>query len=286
MKGFLLITIPLSCLLAVACEPKEAEPTQWNRVANNPVFRDAIPRENYEAASDAHVFYDPNQHLKMIYTGDSDGKPAIKLATGTDWDTWQQSATLLDGAGPTGLDSHKETGFYRNTADRTHQIYYIGYADEDTYQAQLFLAEAASLSVPYAQPIQPIVPRGMIAGKDVYSITSPSVVAHQNQLYLVFIGWNAAPDEVTEVWVIGATSADEGHTWTDFQLVDTPIGMEGKVTKRSDGSFVAARTGDYSNREAIFYATAAHPFGPWQTSPGPILVQQGPPLEKDEIIAP
>lgn len=119
-----------------------------------------------------------------------------------------------------------------------------------------------------------------------YCMTSPSVVEHQDLLYLTFIGWDASPDEVTEVWVIGATSSDEGRTWSDFQRVDTRIGMEGQVTKTPDGYFIAVRTGDYKDQEAIFYATSTHPFGPWVENEDPILVQGGPPYEKDEIIAP
>ncbi|GAB4409539.1 MAG: hypothetical protein OHK0039_13310 [Bacteroidia bacterium] len=88
------------------------------------------------------------------------------------------------------------------------------------------------------------------------------------------------------VWIIGATSADEGHTWSDFRLVDVPIGMEGQVTRIGDSSYVAVRTGTYRDREAVFYATAAHPFGPWTEQAAPALIQAGAPYEKDEIIAP
>ena len=115
-------------------------------------------------------------------------------------------------------------------------------------------------------------------------MTSPSVVEHEGVLYMVFIGWNAKPNEVTEVWIIGAKSTDEGHNWSDFQLVDTKIGMEGQITKNLDGSYVAVRTGEYKDIEAIFYATANHPFGPWNEDKEPILIQAGAPNEKDEII--
>ena len=131
-----------------------------------------------------------------------------------------------------------------------------------------------------------LFPRGVIAGKDVYLMTSPSVVEHQGSLYMTFIGWNNSPDNVTEVWVMGAKSEDEGHTWNEFQIVDTPIGMEGQVTKVKENDFIAVRTGDFENSEAIFYSTSSHPFGSWVEEESPILVQAGPPLEKDEIIAP
>jgi len=271
----------------ISCD-KEVNPilTDWKRVSENPVFRDLIPTENYETASDAHVFYDENNILRMIYTGDVSGKLAIKLASGSSWNDWDKTTPLIYLTGPSGLDINKETGFYRKSSTGTHQIYYVGYDNETTYEAQIYLAESDSLIGPYTQMTQPIVSKGMIAGKNVHAMTSPSVVEHQGTLYLVFIGWDASPDNVTEIWVIGATSSDEGHTWSNYQLVETKIGVEGQITKAPDGKFIAVRTSEYKNKEAIYYATATHPFGPWSENETPILIQAGPPYEKDEIIAP
>lgn len=257
----------------------------FERFADTPIYRDLIPEENYQSASDPHVFYNGND-LKMVYSGDVNGNSAIKLATGTSWSEWTFTAPLLFETGPSGMDVQKETAFYRKTANGKHQIYYIGYDDETTYQAEIYLAEADALTGPYTQMTSPVVPRGNIAGKEVYCITSPSVVEHNGLLYITFIGWNASPNAVTEVWMLGATSVDDGHTWSDFQVVDTKIGMEGQVTKAPDGTFVAVRTAEYNNKEAIFYATASHPFGPWEEEEVPILVQSDLPAEKDEVIAP
>ena len=236
-------------------------------------------------ASDAHVFFDENSSLKMIYTGDVNEVVSIKLATGNSWTDWEKVTPLLYEPNSAGTDVYKETAFYRKSSTGKHQIYYIGYESEDTYESQIFLAEADSLTGEYYQYPQPVIPKGIIAGEDVYCMTSPSIIEYDGELYIVFIGWNAHPNEVTMVWMIGAKSTDEGHTWTDFQLVDTPIGMEGQVTKTPDGSFIAVSTGDYENTEAIFYATANHPFGPWNENDEPILKQAGAPYEKDEIIA-
>lgn len=259
---------------------------EWQRVAQNPIYRDLIPGENYQAASDAHVFFDDSNLLRMIYTGDDNGKPAIKLASGSSWYDWTKEKSLIYLTGPSGLDSHKETGFYRKSSNGKHQIYYIGYDEEDTYKAQIYLAEADTLTGQYTQMSQPVVSRGMIAGKNVYMMTSPSIVEHQGLLYMTFIGWDASPDNVTEVWIIGATSSDEGHTWSDYQIVDAKIGMEGQITKISDNEFVSVRTGEYENKEAIFYATSSSPFANWTEQEKPILIQAGPIYEKDEIIAP
>ena len=277
------LTAALGASRADASEP---EPGSWVRYPDNPVYRDFILEEAYEVASDPHVFFDDAGELAMIYTGDVGGVSGIKLAKGTAWSNWRSETALLFEAGPSGHDVSKETAFYRKAASGKHQLYYIGYPDETSYEAEVYLAEADALEGPYVQLAKPVVPRGLMAGKDVYCITSPSIVEHEGVLYMVFIGWNASPHNVTEVWILGATSTDEGHSWSEFQEVETRIGMEGQVTKAPDGSFSAVRTGSYQAEEAIFLATAPHPFGPWEEQTAPILVQAGPPLEKDEIIAP
>jgi len=288
MNKISIIIIASLLVLIGSCAKDVTEPTivEWKRALQNPIYRDLIPSENYQAASDAHVFFDENNHLKMIYTGNENGKPAIKLASGSSWNNWTKDTSLIYLTGPSGLDSHKETGFYRKSSNGKHQIYYIGYDDENTYEAQIYLAEADTLTAQYTQMSQPVVAKGMIAGKNVYAITSPSIVEHQGLLYMTFIGWDASPDNVTEVWIIGATSSDDGYTWSNYQIVDTKIGMEGQVTKTTDGKFIAVRTSYYENKEAIYYSTATHPFGPWTENEAPILIQTGAPFEKDEIIAP
>ena len=263
-----------------------SNPNGWIKEANNPIFRDLIPSENYEVASDPHVFFDNDGSLKMIYSGDNNGFNGIKLATGSRINQWEAEGTLILNSLPSGEDRSKETPFYRKAANGKHQIYYIGYADEKTYQSQVYLAESDEIDGPYVQLDQPVIPRGIMAGKDVYLITSPSVVEYQGQLYMTFLAWNNNPELVSGVWVIGATSTDNGHTWTDFQEVDTKIAMEGQVTKVGENEFVAVRTGEYRDDEAIFYATATHPFGPWTEAAEPIITKSDPAFEKDEIIAP
>lgn len=279
--------IILASLFFLSCEKStviDVGDPEWTREME-PVLRDSIADIDYQVASDAHVFMDGNTP-RMIYTGDDNDKPAIKLATYNSLNSWEPSTTLLGNDGLPGPDANKETAFYRKAANGKHQIYYIGYEDEETYEAQIFIAEADSLMGPYIRRSEPVIAKGLIAGKDVYLITSPSVVEHQNTLYMTFIGWNDSPENVTEVWVIGASSKDDGYTWGDFQLVDAKIAMEGQITRVNDDQYISVRTGDFENGEAIFYSTASHPFGPWTEKKTPILVQAGHPFEKDEIIAP
>lgn len=292
IRNYFNFSFVLLLVFSFSCKKKEdlsvlpIPQTDWNR-QGEPVYRDLIPEESYESASDGHVFFDDGV-LKMIYSGDIDGLSGIKMATGTSWKNWTTTTILLGETGPSGTDISKETSFYRKTADGKHQIYYIGYPDgsSDSYEAEIYLAEADDLEGPYVQMDAPIVPKGLIAGKNVYCMTSPSIMEHDNLLYLAFLGWNASPDAVSEVWVLGATSVDEGHTWDNFKEVDCAIGMEGQVTKGIDGKFYAVSTGMFENKEAVFYAEADHPFGPWDKNKIPILTQAGAPYEKDEIIAP
>lgn len=139
-----ILGIVLTGCFLTGCEKNEARPldfeTEWKRSAQNPVFRDVIPHANYEVASDGQVFYDDHGGLSMIYSGDIEGRSSIKLARGSSWTDWEPYQALLFKEGPSGLDLHKETAFYRKSPTGKHQIYYIGYEDEDTYQAQIFLA--------------------------------------------------------------------------------------------------------------------------------------------------
>ncbi|MEL6135715.1 MAG: hypothetical protein AAFR59_20340, partial [Bacteroidota bacterium] len=132
----------------------------WKRYDQNPVLRDTIPDVNYEVASDPHVFFDGSGKLRMIYSGDVGGNSSIKLASATSWDKWEKDIPLIFEIGPSGLDIQKETSFYRKSKTGKHQIYYIGYDDEETYQSQVYLAEADNLEGPYVQSEQPVVPVG------------------------------------------------------------------------------------------------------------------------------
>jgi len=259
---------------------------EWSRSTDNPILRDEYVGGGYESASDGHIFYDASGDLHMIYSGDVDGSSSIKYAKGSSLTSWEIQEPLLFETGPSNLDIHKETSFYRKTADGKHQIYYIGYPDGDTYESQIYLAEADEISGPYEQMAEPVVPRGQIAGKEVYLMTSPSVNEHEGQLFISFIGWDAPHDNVTEVYILGAVSTDEGKTWSDFKEVDTPIGMEGQVTSHPDGGFVAVRSGDFRGEKGVFYSTADHPHGPWTEEEQLILTEDGSEFEVDEIVAP
>ena len=181
---------------------------------------------------------------------------------------------------------HKETAFYHRVSATDHRIYFIGYSDEETYQSSIYMARSPALTGPWTIGPDPVMDRGLTAGKDVYLITSPSIMEHDGQLVMTWLGWNGFED-VTEVWTFTATSDLNGETWQNTVETFVPIGMEGQVTKHPDGGFVSVATRETNTGvEGIFASCADHPSGPWSEMPDPLLTLAGDKWEVDEIIAP
>ena len=277
-------TAPCTAPQALQADCPSLEGT-WER-SEEPVFRDRFALGSYEVASDGHVISDESGDLHMIYTGDDSDFPSIKLASQSASGLWERQGTLLGASSGAAIPQSKETPFYRLGPDGEHQIYFIGYANEETYESAIYLAVAAALDGPYTALPDPVVPLGRMADRDVRVITSPSVIDHDGELLMAFLGWDDFQN-VTQVWVLGAQSDDNGRSWTGFREIDAPIGMEGQITQMSEGGYIAVRTGaTSSSQEAIFAGCASHPFGPYATNEQPLLTQSGPPWETDEIIAP
>lgn len=267
---------PAAAAAAAACLPPD-----WVR-HDGPVLRDRLLLGLYEAASDAHVF-DHAGTRAMIYSGDDGGASAIVLASRADG-TWRRRGVLLGPSRQRG-PRHKETAFHRATRDG-HAIWFVGYEDEEAYAARLYRATAPALEGPWRIDPEPVVGLGDTDGRDVALVTSPSVVEAPDGLLMTWLGWDAF-DGVTEVWTFAARSVDGGETWSAPRAVDLPIGMEGQVTRRPDGGYVAVATRDAGGgREGIFAACADAPLGPWVAMPDPLLVLARDRWEVDEITAP
>lgn len=277
--SLLLLLIPVCS----GCNKEEVPSTDWERY-DVPVFRDFYSDDKMQTAGEGHIFYYDSLRY-MAYTGKSDGIHDIKLAFGQTWIDWDTAGTLLSTNGASGKDIEKGTPYYRLTNDSTHQIYYIGYPYSETYEAEIYLAEAENLRGPYTHVSGPLISRGLIEGKWIHCLTSPSVVAHDSLLYMVFVGWNSIPSKTSVVWTFGATSDDGGHTWKNYQEVDCPLGVSGKITKGPDDKFHAVGTSYHDDGYKIYYAHADHPFGPWTKDTLAILTQAGKPFETDEIMA-
>ncbi|WP_224824638.1 hypothetical protein [Cognatishimia sp. MH4019] len=276
---FLILALAFSSP-ALACIP-----TEWVR-HDGPVFRDRLFLGLYEAASDGHVFVTQDNQLAMIYSGDDSGQISIKLAFGSDWDEWEEWGVLLGPSKQSDAVPFKETAFYHRVSSTDHRLYFIGYSDETTYQSRLYMAQAPALTGPWKIMPEPVMDRGQTAGREVYLITSPSVVEHQGRLIMAWLGWNGFED-VTAVWSFSATSDLNGLAWENLRETAIPIGMEGQITARPDGGFVAVATQETdTGREGIFAFCADNPLGPWTALPGPLLSLAGDKWEVDEIIAP
>lgn len=240
----------------------------------------------YEAASDGHVFVTDEGRPAMIYSGDENDQSSIKLALGTDFSTWQEWGVLLGPSQQPDAVVHKETAFYYRASATNHRIFFIGYDDEDTYQSNIYMAQAADLLGPWTINPGPVIARGPTDGRVVYLITSPSVVEYDGQLVMVWLGWNGFED-VTAVWTFSATSSLERQDWEEIRETNVPIGMEGQITQRPDGGFVAVATQETTaGKEGLFAACANSPFGPWTRMDTPLLTLAADEWEVDEIIAP
>ncbi len=252
----------------------------------SPVLRDPTDAGGYEVASDGHIFHDEAGSLRMVYSGDIAGKIGPRIATSTGWDAWTPGEAMLGASQVNGADQYRETPFYRRAKDGTHQLYYVGYEEEGTYVSEIYLATSDTLQGPYTMPAAPLIKSGDQAGKPVYLMTSPSVMEHEGELLMMYLAWNANPSEVTEVWVMGAVSQDDGVTWGEIREVETPIGMEGQLTRGPDGMYYAVRQGESGGKQTVELARASHPFGPYEALPKPVLTQESAPWEVHELNAP
>ncbi|MDU9003608.1 glycoside hydrolase family protein [Sedimentitalea todarodis] len=250
-----------------------------------PVLRDRVPEENYEVASDSHVFRIPDGRLRMVYAGDSGGTISIKLARSNDWTTWRDGPVLI-GPDQGGRKARKkETPFYRRAENGEHQIFFIGYANETTYRSQVFLAVADKLNGPYRMKSKPVIPIGQIGGESVGTITSPGIVEHDGKLFMTFVAWDDYRN-VSQIWPMGAVSDDDGRTWKNIRKVKAPVAMEGQITRTPDGRFLSVRNGEFQETEAIFLGCATHPFGPYHELTAPVITKSGGRWDRDEITAP
>ena len=122
----------------------------WTRVEGR-ILHDVV--DGYGVAADIHVFRDEVGELAAVYSGTDPESPdfaSIKLARGSEHAAWEVGPAILNSVGAPPGQRNRETSFYRRTADGTHEVYYIGYDDEETYRSQIFRAQSSDLEGPYA----------------------------------------------------------------------------------------------------------------------------------------
>ncbi len=260
----------------------------WTRHPDNPIFL------GNSFAADPHVWEESPGQYRMVYTDAVEERQAIAMATSTDLVSWTPIANaqypdgvVLAGAGPGGQDLNQETAVYRRTDDGQHQIFYIGYADEIEYHTAIYKAEASEIEGPYLREADPVIP-WTPGGPDSFAMTSPTIVEHNGQLFMTYIGWQSYPDG--PVINVGATSDDDGRTWDKHGELswDDIFGVEAHTEPGPDGLFYRVGiTGDTQGGDVITLGRAPHPFGPFTTLAEPILVPGGARVgEGDTIMSP
>jgi beta-xylosidase len=147
---------------------------------------------------------------------------------------------------------------------------------------------------------EPVLPLAD-AGPDSGAMTSPAVVEFEGEFYMIYLGWELDADGgFVDFRISGAVSEDpEGLVWTrhDEAVLRPPIegaswidgAVEPTLMRASDGLFylyiTADRSDDPDSPSNIAVLRSAHPFGPWEACPEPV-VRMTEPWESEEVIAP
>ena len=259
--------------------------SDWTRDPGNPIFL------GNEFSGDPFVWEAAPGDYRMVYTDSVDDRQAIAMATSTDLVEWTPNGStqfpdgvVLQGAGPGGQDPHLETAVYRKADNGAHQIFYIGYVDEETYHSAIYVAEAPDIDGPYTRAADPIL-SWTPDGADAAAMTSPTIVEQDGTLYMTYIGWEAFPDG--PVSIMGATSIDDGRSWKKVGPLsgEEIFGVEAETVKGPDGLFYRVGiTADDQGGDVITLGQAEHPFGPYTELPEPILTPGGPEVGEGETI--
>lgn len=264
----------------------------WTRTPPSPLFGGS----SGSFAADPHVWANGINDYYMVYTSEFSGAQAISMARSTDLVTWTpivspqySSEHILRGAGPAAGQAHQETAVYYKTPGGQHQIYYIGYDSEATFQSQIYRATASSIEGPYTREATPVLSFGASGSYDDAAMTSPSIVEHQGVLYMCYVAWADSPTGPSPTVInAGATSSDYGATWTKTGTISFSdiFGVEAHIEKGPDGKFYRVATETINSADALSIGVSAHPFGPYTKHAG-VLVPGGVGVgEVDSITAP
>lgn len=266
--------------------------SSWKRLPPSPLFGGTAG--NF--AADPHVWANGPKDYYMVYTTDYAGTQAIAMARSSDLVTWTPisspqygSEYIIRGNGPAAGQNNQETAIYYKTPGGQHQLYYIGYDDIGTYQAQIYRATATNIQGPYTRESSPVLAFGTSGSYDDYAMTSPTIVTHSGTLYMVYVAWADSPLGVNPgVTNAGATAGTDGSSWTKSGSLSfgDVFGVEGHIEKGPDGRFYRAATETVESADVLSVGYATSPFGPY-TKFGSVLTMGGGSVgEVDSITAP
>lgn len=241
----------------------------WTRHPSSPIFGGTAG--NF--AADPHVWEETPGTYYMVYTTDYAGTQAIGMATSSDLVHWTpisspqySSEYVIRGNGPSAGQNNQETAIHYKTASGQHQLYYIGYDNEATYQSQIYRATASSVTGPYTRESSPVIPFGAPGSYDDAAMTSPTIVSFAGTLYMAYVAWADSPTSPTPTVInAGATSSNDGTTWTKTGTISWSdvFGVEAHVEKGPDGLFYRVGTEVPSGADVLSLGVANNPFGPY-----------------------
>lgn len=231
--------------------------------------------------------------LRMAYTcyDTAHNGPSICQATSTDGLTWTD--TQPSGP-PAGLmirprpgkwdDTHETPLLLRHNGEDL--LYFSGYRDRGgffkSFPAHLGLATSRD-GINFERVSDGPILSTSPGGYDADAIFSPSIVAHEGELIMVYSGY--CFDTCTRekgVYLMAATSHD-GRSWTKRETpilskTDFPSTSDGiaetALVKGPDGMFYLFTSLLYGkNGHEIGIARSNSPYGPWDIAPAPIIAK-------------
>ncbi len=261
--------------------------------------------EGFPVAGDPTVIRDGNV-LRMYYTSlylsDTLGKLVISGAKSTDGISWEvmagsetEDSIALDYRANE-WDKHLETAEVIKSGNKI-LMYYSGYPVESQEMGTIIgngeIGLATSTDRITFSRVQsaPVLTRGSQDTKDFNALFSPTIIHENCTYYMLYTGWCIDNCNQPFIGLLGATSVDGIH-WNKYQkpiLFGNQLNLdwvgftlaEADLVKGTDNKYYLFFTGE----NGIGVAKSAHPFGPWDVYPNPILVKEYN-WESSKIVAP
>lgn len=236
-------------ILLITCDKKSGSNDSKANLTVNKRENPVLTNKNGLVADPSVIRY--NGELIMVYSDYSLATDSITFnaATSQDGISWTHISTeegfRIFSGDVSSWDKLIETPELVVINDSLY-MYYIGYPesnfDNGIYESEIGLAVGDELTNLKRTQSTPILPRGGAKDKD--ALTSPTVIFHQNQYFMMYTGW---ADILTASGFLGQTGATspDGRNWIKNEealfekVIDTKFetATETDLVKAPDGMF-------------------------------------------------